>query len=122
MKVMGATNVAQWLAWTIHYMIISLLTALILSLVFSSNWMAGLSFDFTWNLEDFDGNQTAYDDKKATITPVLAYSDFNLIFVTFFINLMQYVWFSFFCSTFFNKSSDAAGVVGMFTFIGFVCW
>jgi ABC-type multidrug transport system ATPase subunit len=123
MKVMGSTNLCQWLSWIAHYTIVTLIISTLLTTVYCSKTMAEGSFAFSWDLDkDLDGNQTLYDERVTATLPVIGNSQPFLIFITFFINFLQFVFCSFLFSTFFDSSSSAAGVTGMAHFVTSGMW
>ena len=132
-KVMGANNSTQWMAWSFHYMIVVGLISYIFSYIYTSRELADFCFRWIFSVEvDFGNDTVAYEEKRSEVKAVLAFSDddgvgngtgsspftsFTCLFITMFINFYQMVWLSFLFSVFFTNSSNAAGFTGMFHFL-----
>ena len=118
-KIMGATNSMQWFSWSLHYLLICFLISLIFTFTYTDRNLAVLFFNNIWSMDDaeINNNQTLWDEYSNAVNAVLPRSNPVCIFITIFINFFQMCWFSFFMSTFFSSSSNAAGIVGMLHFL-----
>lgn len=137
MKVMGATNFMQWMSWLVYYTIICGFISVLFCLVYTSSTIVKWSFDLTYEVSSdkcdasgkdgcdwkhYDGNQTAYDEDRELRQAVLPNTEFGCFFITMFLNLMQIVCFSMFCTTWFTSSSNGSAVCGLIHFMASSMW
>ena len=121
MKIMGASNLMQWTAWTMYYVGLSALIAGEITYVVTDVKLSQASFEYTWGGNEtlnnfFEGNVTLYEEAVARTGAILPNSEALPVFLCIWTNCVQLVWFNFMLSTFFNSASSASAVAGMVHF------